>query len=79
MRILYYSLSGLFISLATVCSKDPKYDTCDCAVQYFEESPDSPGTFFLEKEVREETMCAGEEGDTLYLSPSSKTYTYDCR
>lgn len=79
MRILSYSLAGFFISLAAVCSKDPKYDTCDCAVQYFAESPDSPGTFLLEKEVREEAICAGAAGDTLYLSPTSKTYTYDCR
>lgn len=78
MRILSYTLTALFISLAAICSRD-EVELCDCAVQYFTEDPDNPGTFTLEKEVREETLCAPASGDTLYLSPSSKKFTHDCR
>ena len=78
MRILTYLMGGLVLSLAAICSNDEN-ELCECAVQYFVEDPESPGTFTMEKEVREETLCAGAEGDTLYLSPSSKKFTYDCR
>lgn len=78
MKVLTYLTGGLVLSLATICSND-EYEPCDCAVQYFVENPDSPGSFILENERREETMCAGEAGDTLYLSPTSKKFTYDCR
>ena len=78
MKFLSYLLSGLFITLASVCTEEDDFERCDCAVQYFEEDPQEPGSFILDREVREESLC-GDSGDTLYLSPTSKQYTYDCR
>ncbi|EAR16991.1 hypothetical protein [Robiginitalea biformata] len=77
MKIITYTLGFFVLSLAAICDPN-EYERCDCTVQSFVADPEDPDNYLLDREVRKERICI-ESRDTVYLSPTEKEVTFDCR